>query len=92
MQLRWSARAAGDLEHITHYLFEKTSQHAVRIIRSVYEDITTLKAFPNRGRPGKRAGTRELVIPSLPYVVIYQAQLDCIYIVRILQGAQKWPA
>lgn len=92
MRLRWTATAARDLERITDYLFDKTPQHAPRLARSLYKSITALKTFPNRGRPGKKPGTRELVIPSLPYIVVYQVSADAVYIARILHAAQQWPS
>jgi len=49
-----------------------------------------LEQFPFRGRIGRREGTHELVLPSLPYVVIYVVDDDLIHIVRILHGAQQW--
>jgi addiction module RelE/StbE family toxin len=47
--------------------------------------------FPNRGRTGKKPGTRELVVRPLPYIVVYQVSGDVVYVARILHGAQKWP-
>ena len=70
MRLRWTSAAADDLENIANYLFEKTPENAARLIRELYGAPSTLKSFPNRGRPGKREGTRELVMPSLPYVIV----------------------
>jgi len=83
MRLRWTASAVRDLERITDYLFDETPQHAPRLVRSLYKSATALKTFPNRGRPGKKQGTRELVIPSLPYIVVYQVSKDTVYIARI---------
>lgn len=91
MQLRWTTDAAADLEQITNYLFEKTPEHAERIVRTIYNSALRLTKFPSRGRLGKKAGTRELVLPSLPYIVIYRATPKLVYIARILHGAQKWP-
>lgn len=91
MRLRWTAAATGDLEHITEYFFEKTPQHAPRLVRAIYDAASSLKTFPNRGRHGKKSGTRELVISSLPYIVVYQIKNDCVYIARILHAAQQWP-
>jgi ParE toxin of type II toxin-antitoxin system, parDE len=45
-----------------------------------------LLMFPNRGRLGKKEGTRELVMSPLPYIVVYTVRGDAIYIVRILHG------
>jgi toxin ParE1/3/4 len=47
--------------------------------------------FPNRGRPGKKEGTRELIMSLLPYMMIYTVRGDAVYVVRILHGAQQWP-
>jgi toxin ParE1/3/4 len=91
IRLRWSAAAADDLEHITDYLFEKTPENASQLVRKIYDAPSTLTAFPNRGRPGKKPGTRELVIPSLPYIVVYQVDNNILHIVRILHAAQAWP-
>ncbi len=49
------------------------------------------EVVPNRGRPGKKRGTRELVVRSLPYIVIYQVSGDVVSAARILHGAQKRP-
>lgn len=91
MRLRWAASAVRDLERITDYLFDETPQHAPRLVRFLYKSATALKTFPNRGRPGKKQGTRELVIPSLPYIFVYQVREDTVYIARILHAAQQWP-
>lgn len=91
MRLRWTTAAADDLERIAEYLFEKTPQNASQLIRKIYEAPSSLKTHPNLGRPGKKEGTRELVLTPLPYVVIYQVKGDATYILRILHGAQDWP-
>ena len=87
MELRWTQEAAADLERIADYLFEHTPDRAERFVRAVYEAPATLLMFPNRGRLGKKEGTRELVMSPLPYAV----RGDAIYVVRILHGAQQWP-
>jgi toxin ParE1/3/4 len=91
MELRWSEQAADDLEHITDYLFENAPERAAELVRGIYDSPATLLTFPYRGRVGRKEGTRELVLSSLPYVVVYQITGEVIYIVRILHGAQKWP-
>jgi toxin ParE1/3/4 len=91
MQVRWTSAAADDLENIANYLFEKTHENAVRLIREIYAAPTTLKDFPNRGRAGKKEGTRELVLRPLPYVIVYQVRGDTVHIVRILHTSQDQP-
>jgi toxin ParE1/3/4 len=91
MQLRWTEEAADDLERIADYLLAHTPDRAAELVRSVYHSPSGLLTFPSRGRPGKKEGTRELVLPLLPYIVIYKVVGDVVFVVRILHGAQKWP-
>jgi toxin ParE1/3/4 len=91
MELRWTEQAATDLERITDYLFQNAPDRAAEQVRAIYNAPSALLTFPYRGRPGKKEGTRELVVPSLPYIVVYQVSGDAIHIARILHGAQKWP-
>jgi len=53
--------------------------------------VSALAEFPERGRPGRRAGTRELVFGGLPYLAAYRLKGDLVEILRILHGAQVWP-
>ncbi len=91
MQVRWTTAAARDLENIADYLFEKTPENAARLIREICDAVFALRIYPNRGRPGKKSGTRELVLPALPYIVVYKVTGDVLHIARILHGAQQWP-
>ena len=91
MYLRWTEAAATDLERIADYLLRHAPDRAPRLIRSIYEAPETLSSFPHRGRPGKKAGTRELVLSPLPWIVVYTVRDDVVHVVRILHGAQRWP-
>jgi toxin ParE1/3/4 len=91
MQLRWTEEAANDLERIADYLFTHAPERAPELIRAVYEAPVTLLTFPNRGRPGKKDRTRELVLTPLPYILVYTVRDDVVFVVRILHGAQQWP-
>ena len=91
MELRWTEEAAADLEHITDYLFQNAPERAAELVRGIYNAPAALLTFPYRGRAGRKEGTRELVLSSLPYIVVYQITGEVIHIVRILHGAQKCP-
>lgn len=91
MQLRWTEEATKDLEHIADYLLLHARNRAPELVRAVYDAPSTLLTFPNRGRLGKREGTRELVLTPLPYIVVYKVLADTVCVVRILHGAQQWP-
>ena len=88
--IRWTSAASADLEQIGFYLKDHNPQVARRTVLRLYEAALSLKRFPNRGRAGSQAGTRELVIPSLPYVIVYQVAGETVHIARVVHGAQDW--
>jgi toxin ParE1/3/4 len=47
--------------------------------------------MPNRCRRGRRANTRELDVPALPFVIVYRVVDDTVQILRVLHDAQTWP-
>jgi toxin ParE1/3/4 len=91
MRLRWTSSAAADLQQIADRLFEEIPASAPAVVRRIYNAPERLTTFPESGRPGRQAGTRELVIPALPYVMVYDLSGDVVRILRVLHGAQKWP-
>ena len=52
--------------------------------------IEELVTFPNRGRMGRRVGTRELVLTPLPYIAVYRVKESAIEILQIRHAAQDW--
>jgi toxin ParE1/3/4 len=90
MRIRWTVPAADDLENIKKYLLQNYPQFAESTVRTIYQRIRSLKASPNRGRPGHRSGTRELAITPLPYAVVYAVKAEAIEVLHIYHGAQDW--
>jgi toxin ParE1/3/4 len=91
MEVRWSPEAAEDLERVVIRVRQDNPQAARRIADTVYRRCTDLEQFPNRGRQGRAAGTRELVLAPLPFIVIYRVKAEAVEIVRIYHSAQNWP-
>jgi toxin ParE1/3/4 len=91
MRLRWTPAAADDLEAIGDYLARHLPAFAQSTIREIYQAILTLRSTPNRGRPGREEGTRELVLPRLPYIVVYRVKDTDVEILHIYHGAQHRP-
>jgi toxin ParE1/3/4 len=89
MQVRWTKAAADDLEHIAGYLKEHFPPYAQSTVETLYAAAESLSEFPNRGRAGRERGTRELVVTSLPYIVIYTAGKEAVSIIRVLHTARE---
>jgi addiction module RelE/StbE family toxin len=59
---------------------------------AIERSVRRLVDHPQSGRPGRVEGTRELVVPGTPYVIVYRVEADQIIVVlRVLHGAQRWP-
>jgi addiction module RelE/StbE family toxin len=91
MRLRWTPAAADDLESIRDYLAQHLPALAQSTILEIYQTIGTLRDLPYRGRPGREEGTRELVMPRLPYIVIYRTKDNDVELLHIYHGAQHRP-
>jgi toxin ParE1/3/4 len=90
MRIRWTSDAANNLEDIITYLNREHPSSAPAVIRAVIDTVETLTRFPNRGRPGRVEGTRELIIPNLPYIVVYVATDQAVQLLHIFHAAQDW--
>ena len=92
MRIEWSAHAVADLKHISEYIeADRSLEVADRVSRTIYDTIQTLTSMPNRGRSGRLAGTRELLVHRLPYVVVYRVLSDRVQVLNIVHAAQRWP-
>jgi toxin ParE1/3/4 len=90
MRVRWTTDAADDLQRICNYIAEASPDSARRIVQTIVEGVGSLRTFPDRGRPGRVAGTRELIFAPLPFVAVYEIHGE-VQVLRILHGAQRWP-
>lgn len=53
--------------------------------------VVHLALHPYSARRGRVAGTRELVVPRTPYLIVYRIEQKAVVILRVLHGAQDWP-
>jgi addiction module RelE/StbE family toxin len=91
MQVRWTAPAAQDLEEITLYILKDSESAARSVAKALFDAANSLDLSPSRGRVGRLLGTRELVVPGLPYIVLYEVADTAIHILHIYHGARNWP-
>lgn len=88
----WSPEAIGDLDALRAYIEQDDRNAAHCIALHIIQTVETLlPGSPEMGRPGRVAGTRELVIPRTPFIVPYRLVGDAIQILRVFHGARRWP-
>jgi addiction module RelE/StbE family toxin len=91
MQVRWTTPAAQDLEDIALYIQRDSDAAAQAVAKALFDAANSLELLPSRGRVGRIPGTRELVVPGLPYIVLYEVADTAVQILHIYHGARNWP-
>ncbi len=92
MRVQWSSHAVSDLKAISEYIeHERSLQAANRVTRAIYDAVQSLRTMPLRGRYGRIESTRELVVPRLPYIIVYRPLDERVLILNIVHGARRWP-
>ncbi len=71
MHVKWTSKARRDLFSIEAYISQDNPDAAVETVLKIISAAESLLQFADMGRPGRVPNTRELVIPSLPYIVPY---------------------
>jgi toxin ParE1/3/4 len=88
MQVRWTQSASKDLQAIVRYIRKDNRPAARSVAEKLFNAANSLAQYPLRGRTGRVPGTRELIVDSLPYVIVYRVASEAVHIARIYHGAQ----
>ncbi len=91
MSVVWTRPAARDLELIGDYIARENPRAADRTVRRIRDRTTDLADYPLLGRIGRVENTRELVVPSTPFVVVYWVDDDRVEILAVFHSARRWP-
>ena len=91
MRIVWQDRAESDLDGIAEHIMETDPSAALRVVSAIRDAARMLAEHPGIGRTGRVEGTRELVIPGLPYILPYQVEDRVIRILAVMHTSRKWP-
>jgi len=92
VRLEWLPIALRDREHQIAYIAERNPWAAIDIGDTIEAAVAQLIDYPHSGRPGRLAGTRELIVGGTPFVIAYRVEPAAVVILRLLHSAQKWPS
>lgn len=85
-----SARARAELASAVAYLKGENPQAAEKIGAAIERAIDTLADMPGRGRSGRVAGTRELVVRGAPYILVYTVADAAVFVLSIRHKSRGW--
>ncbi len=92
MIVRYTRQAVADLDEARANIMLERPAAAEAMVLHIREAIEGLRQFPGRGRHGRVAGTRELVIPGTPFIVPYPVTGRYVDVLAILHGRRMWPS
>ena len=90
MKLFWTPEAIDDRRAIYDYIETDNPSAALALDELFSEKANRLVDHPGLGRPGRVAGTRELVAHQ-NYILIYDMAGDLVRVLRVLHAARQWP-
>lgn len=93
MILEWLPRARAARQAAIEYIAQDSPRAALGQLDQIERQTDLLPSQPDMGRPGRKRGTRELVINRTPFILVYRVKPRAkrIEIVHFLHGAQQWP-
>jgi toxin ParE1/3/4 len=93
MKVDFTPRTTRHLAAIAQYLTERNPDAARKVGGRIREIVELLADFPDIGHQGTLAATREVVVPGLPYVIVYRSEpkRDALVILGVYHGAQLRP-
>ncbi|RYB95986.1 type II toxin-antitoxin system RelE/ParE family toxin [Ciceribacter ferrooxidans] len=89
-RIRWTVRALRRLDEIGAYIEADDPDAAARVVARLVASVDMLAELPAAGRIGRIAGTREIVLSNIPYIIPYRVRQD-IEIITVMHASQKWP-
>jgi toxin ParE1/3/4 len=92
MKVVWTRKASRHLRAAYDYWARESSpDSADTMLDRIFSAVELLERFPEAGRPGRIAGTRELVVVPTPFLIAYRVRRSKIEILALVHGARKWP-
>ena len=88
-KIRWSPRAADDLEDICNYIARDSERYAAIFAGNIFQIINHIPDFPNSGRivpEYKNESLREKIFGN--YRIVYRLKNEDVEIVAIHHGAR----
>jgi toxin ParE1/3/4 len=90
VKIVWTKRALEHLKALHAYIAADSEWNAALVATRILEAVELLGQQPELGRVGRRVGTRELMIPKTPFLVVYRVRNGVVRLLAVLHGKQIW--
>jgi toxin ParE1/3/4 len=91
MRIRYTAIAVADLHELARFAREHLEEGAEQVLGATIREAVEgrLQRFPVMGREGRVAGTRELVLTRLNFVVTYRIEGNELWVLSVLRAERE---
>jgi toxin ParE1/3/4 len=89
VKLRYTLRAAAELDEVLTYIEERSPQGARRVQTRIQVVINLLLRHPHAGQLTSKGRLRRMVASPYPYLIFYQAAEDEIVIHGVRHSARR---
>lgn len=90
MKVRWTRPALTDLIEAQVHIARDNPLAAQSVAQRLWDAAQQLTDHPQIGRPGYHPGTREWVVASTPYLIVYRLRNETVEILRLWHGRRNW--
>jgi toxin ParE1/3/4 len=90
LRVIWTPEALQDRLDVWDYIAADNPRAAARMDELFSDAAARLADHPRLGRPGKIAGTRELVAHE-NYRLVYEVEHETVWVLVLVHVAKQWP-
>ena len=91
MRVRWLRKALRNLDDEATYIAADDTAAAAVVRKPVLDSVSVLGGQPGLRRPGRVAGTRELIVAKTRYIVPYRVRGNTVEILRVFHTSRRLP-
>jgi toxin ParE1/3/4 len=88
MRLVFAEPAERDLRRIVDYIALDNPSAAENVYRAIIAAAERLTNFPEMGRSGRLADTREFPVSSLPYLIVYEVSAEVVTVLAVFHTSR----
>ena len=88
MKVTWGDEAEQELYFQVRHIARDRPSSAEMVLETLLEAAARLGDFPEMGVAGRRPDTRELIVPHLPYIIVYWRLTSCVEVLGLIHTAR----
>lgn len=90
-QLEFTRRTIHNIADAEAHIAQDNPAAAQKVVARIYKTAERLESFPETGRPGRVAGTREIPLDKYPYTIIYRIRPSKVVVYAVLHQSRQYP-